>query len=55
MLADGADTAKLDRALDEPLSSELTDQERRLLEIRRVADRNRAALAALDRENARPV
>lgn len=47
MLADGADQAKLDRALDEPLPRELTEAERRRAEIARMADANRAAVAAL--------
>ena len=54
-LLEKADPAKLDRLLDEPLAVELTEQERRMQEIRRIADANRAALAALDREKARPV
>jgi DNA-directed RNA polymerase sigma subunit (sigma70/sigma32) len=40
---------ELDKYLDEPLPSELTEQERKVLEMRRVADANRAAIAGLQR------
>lgn len=46
LAADG-DQAKLDRVLDAPLLSEMSEQERLRDAIRRVADANRAAVAAL--------
>lgn len=48
-MAQEYDQAELDRKLDEPLPSELTPEERKRAEMRRIADANRAALAALDR------
>lgn len=48
-LVGDADSEKLDRYLDEPLPSELTSEERKRAEMRRIADANRAAVASLDR------
>lgn len=53
LLLEKADPSKLDKYLDEPLPSELSEEERRLAEIRRIADANRVALAGLDRAQAR--
>ena len=46
---DATDTGKLDSLLDEPFPHELSAAERRLQAARRVADANRAAVAAIDR------
>lgn len=42
-----ADRDKLDRFLDEPLPAELSAGERRLMDMRQVADANRAVQQAL--------
>lgn len=47
MLADTANPETLDRILDEPLPSEMTDEQKKRAEMRRVADANRAAVAAI--------
>lgn len=49
LIAQDADQDKLDRFLDEPLPSELTPEERKRAEMRRIADANRAAMEGLRR------
>lgn len=47
LIIQDADQTKVDRFLDEPLPTELTAEERKRAEMRRIADANRAAVAAL--------
>lgn len=43
-----ADPQKAERLLDEPLPDELTAEERKRAEMRRIADANRAAMVAIE-------